>query len=125
MTNCCESATVSYPRPRGVLAALCLGNLMTVPIASPPPLYEQVAQKIEKLIRNGTLRSGDRIPSVRRASEQHGVSVTTTIQAYLALENRGLIEARPKSGFFVRSLLRDRMLEPKVSKPVSAVTAVS
>src|ERR1043166_1840350 len=96
---------------------------MIAPAAS--PLYEQVAQKIEQLIRNGTLRAGDRIPSVRRASRQHGVSVTTVIQAYLALENRGLIEARPKSGFFVRSLPRDRVLEPKTSKPASAVTAVS
>lgn len=88
-------------------------------------LYEQVADKIEKLIRCGTLRAGDRIPSVRRASEQHGVSVTTTVQAYLELENRGLIEARPKSGFYVRSLLRAQVQEPRSSKPASAVTAVT
>ncbi len=88
-------------------------------------LYEQVADKVERLIRNGTLRSGERIPSVRRASEQHGVSVTTAVQAYLELENRGLIEARPKSGFFVRPLVQSRVGEPKQSKPASAVTAVT
>lgn len=88
-------------------------------------LYEQVADKVERLIRNGTLRAGDRIPSVRRASEQHGVSVTTAVQAYLELENRGLIEARPKSGFFVRALIQGRVGEPRPSKPASAVTAVS
>ncbi|MHA3772568.1 aminotransferase-like domain-containing protein [Verrucomicrobiota bacterium sgz303538] len=93
--------------------------------SSSAALYEQVADRIEKLIRSGTLRAGERIPSVRRASEQHGVSVTTTVQAYLELENRGLIEARPKSGFFVRSLLHPRAQEPRPSKPASAVTAVT
>ncbi|HEV7868949.1 MAG TPA: winged helix-turn-helix domain-containing protein, partial [Chthoniobacteraceae bacterium] len=80
-------------------------------------LYEQVADKVEKLIRAGTIRAGDRIPSVRRACAQHGVSLTTAVQAYLTLENRGLIEARPKSGFFVRSQFRDAVLEPPTSQP--------
>jgi len=75
-------------------------------------LYEQVAGKVEKLIRSGVLRPGDRLPSVRRACAQHGVSLTTAVQAYLSLENRGLIEARPKSGFFVRSQLLDLVREP-------------
>ena len=87
-----------------------------------PALYEQIAARIEDLIRAGTLRAGERIPSVRRASEQHGVSVTTAIQAYLALENRGLIEARPKSGFFVRP--QRQIQEPKPSRPAHKATAV-
>jgi DNA-binding transcriptional MocR family regulator len=90
-----------------------------------PALYEQVAHQLEKQIRAGTLRPGDRIPSVRRASAQHGVSVTTAVQAYLALENRGLIEARPKSGFYVRPQWNERLLEPNVSSPVKAATAVA
>jgi DNA-binding transcriptional MocR family regulator len=84
--------------------------------SDPKILYLQVAGKIENLIHSGTLRPGERIPSVRRACTQHGVSLTTIVQAYLTLENRGLIEARPKSGFFVRSLLRDRVLEPITSR---------
>lgn len=87
-------------------------------------LYEQVADKIESLIHTGALRAGDRIPSVRRASNQHGVSVTTAVQAYLELENRGLIEARPKSGFFVRPQLRSQLLEPKPSRPNHSAAAV-
>jgi DNA-binding transcriptional MocR family regulator len=96
-------------------------------IASKNPglLYEQVADKIAGQIEAGTLRPGDRVPSVRRASQQHRVSVTTAVQAYLALENRGLIEARPKSGFYVRSRpLRD-VLEPGRSSPCRATRADS
>jgi DNA-binding transcriptional MocR family regulator len=94
------------------------------PPASSGALYEQVARKVERLIRSGVLRAGERIPSVRRAAEQHGVSLTTAIQAYLLLENRGLIGARPKSGFFVRPLMRDRLLEPASTRPATAATAV-
>jgi len=89
-----------------------------------PALYEQVAEKIAKLIRSGAIRPGDRIPSIRRASAQHGVSVPTVVQAYLWLENRGLIEARPKSGFFVRPQLRPEISEPTISRPARPAALV-
>src|SRR6187549_2244568 len=87
-------------------------------------LYEQVAGKIAKLIRAGTLRPGERIPSVRRACAQHGVSLTTAMQAYRLLEDRGLIEARPKSGFFVRAQWRAEGVETTKSRAKFSVTRV-
>ncbi|MDB6137586.1 MAG: gntR [Verrucomicrobiaceae bacterium] len=90
-----------------------------------PALYLQVVKKVEALIRAGTLLPGDRVPSVRHACKQHGVSVTTVLQAYLMLEDRGLIEARPKSGFFVRTRVPQMVQEPRATKPASAVTAVT
>src|SRR5271156_2966554 len=89
--------------------------MRNAPTEVTPALYEQVAEKIAKLIRSGAIRAGDRIPSIRRASAQHGVSVPTAVQAYLWLENRGLIEARPKSGFFVRP--PREVSEPMTSRP--------
>ncbi len=67
-----------------------------------PPLYKKLADTVAKLIQEGVLRPGERVPSLRKISEQHGVSVTTAIQAFVHLEDRGLVEARPKSGFFVK-----------------------
>lgn len=91
---------------------------------SQPPLYQEVADKLARLIDEGVLRPGERLPSLRRISLQHTVSLTTAVQAYIQLEDRGLVEARPKSGFFVR--VRSRPLaEPKASKPPRAVTAVT
>src|SRR3712207_4488610 len=81
------------------------------------PLYARVAADLGELIEGGVLRTGDRIPSVRRASRQHKVSMATAVQAYLALENRGLIEARPKSGFFVRYRPHLHLDEPQASRP--------
>src|SRR6187549_192900 len=65
-------------------------------------LYERIADQILGSIRTGVLVPGQRIPSVRRASEQFGVSVTTVLEAYRRLEDRGVIEARPQSGYYVR-----------------------
>ncbi|MEJ8825542.1 PLP-dependent aminotransferase family protein [Variovorax humicola] len=63
--------------------------------------YEALAADIEASIRNGTLRPGDRIPSVRRTGESRGVSASTVFQAYYLLEARGLIRARDRSGYYV------------------------
>ena len=65
-------------------------------------LYLQVSNGIEKMIAEEVLRIGDKLPSVRVLSEEHGISMGTAFQAYYHLEGRGLIEARPKSGYYVR-----------------------
>src|ERR1700744_2263852 len=87
---------------------------MSLPDAA--TLYEEVAGKIEKLIRSGALRPRERVPSVRRACAQHHVSLPTIVHAYLALEKRSLIAARPKSGFFVRSSVPDQISEPATTR---------
>jgi DNA-binding transcriptional MocR family regulator len=65
-------------------------------------LYEQLATELGQAIERGILRPGERLPSVRRLAEDRAVSIATVLQAYLVLENAGLIEVRPKSGHFVR-----------------------
>ena len=80
-------------------------------------LYEQVANEIARLIRSGTYRPGDRIPSVRAMRQRKKVSISTILQAYLQLEDRGLIEARPQSGYYVRRQPEDELPEPNISSP--------
>jgi DNA-binding transcriptional MocR family regulator len=67
-------------------------------------LYERVANDLAGVIHAGTFRPGERIPSVREMSRQRQVSITTVMQAYQLLEDRGLIEVRPQSGYFVRPM---------------------
>ena len=64
--------------------------------------YMQVAGGLEKMIAEDVLRIGDKLPSVRMLSEEYGISMGTAFQAYYHLEGRGLIESRPKSGYYVR-----------------------
>jgi DNA-binding transcriptional MocR family regulator len=65
-------------------------------------LYEHIADELGQAIERGALRAGDRLPSVRRLAQERNVSVATVLEAYLRLENAGLIEVRPKSGHYVR-----------------------
>src|SRR4051794_12755753 len=64
-------------------------------------VYETVAGRIEAMIARNTLLPGDKVPSLRRMHLDTGASVTSVLQAYTLLESRGLIEARPQSGFYV------------------------
>lgn len=64
-------------------------------------LYLQLAETLGSRIEQGLYRPGDRLPSVRAMSIEHGVSLSTVQQAYRLLEDRGLAEPRPKSGYFV------------------------
>lgn len=81
--------------------------------------YEAIADKIGNLIHEGSLRPGERVPSLRKVSQKLGVSLTSTMRAYHILEGRGLIEALPKSGFFVKASRQGwpAELEPPRSTP--------
>ncbi len=86
--------------------------------------YEQLADQIAELIRSGVLAPGERVPSVRHARRTYGVSPSTVFQAYYLLEDRGLIQARARSGYFVRELARQPLAEPGSSAPTAASTEV-
>lgn len=88
-------------------------------------LYERVAGHIAGLIERGTLRPGDRVPSVRSLSRQQGVSVATVVQAYLHLEGHGLIEARPQSGHYVRRPEKPALPEPRPARTSATASRVS
>jgi len=65
-------------------------------------IYQHIANNIEKLIIAGTLKVGDKLPSVRMLGKKQGISVSTAFQAYYSLEGKGFIEARSKSGYYVK-----------------------
>lgn len=64
--------------------------------------YLQIASSLETLINEEVLRIGDKLPSVRTLADEYSISMGTAFQAYYHLEGKGLIESRPKSGYYVR-----------------------
>lgn len=70
--------------------------------------YEKLAGELAALIDDGVLTHGDRLPSVRRLAQERRLSVSTVVQALRQLEERGLVEARPQSGYFVRQPVASR-----------------
>lgn len=82
-------------------------------------LYEQVAHEVVTHIERGLYRPGDRLPGVRTLSRQRGTSVATAVAAYRLLEDEGYIEARQRSGYYVRPRPQVPALEPEASRPAT------
>ncbi|MBK8578282.1 MAG: PLP-dependent aminotransferase family protein [Candidatus Accumulibacter sp.] len=83
--------------------------------------YERLAEDLGGIIVAGNLRPGERLPSVRRLSRERRLSVSTVLQALRRLEDRGLVEARPQSGYFVRHTLARRSQPNARSTPEAPV----
>ncbi|MBF6057080.1 aminotransferase-like domain-containing protein [Thiomicrorhabdus heinhorstiae] len=88
-------------------------------------LYENLAAGLGQQIKEGLYAPGDKLPPVRRFAETQGVSVATAVSAYYRLEAMGYIEARPKSGFYVKRLYRGEVDTPSQSQPDSVPSAVT
>ncbi len=86
--------------------------------------YEKLVRFIMGLLENGILRPGMRAPSLRNIASQHGVSITTALQAYQMLEGRNVLEARPKSGFYITSNNTISLSVPSISNPPAKATEV-
>jgi DNA-binding transcriptional MocR family regulator len=87
-------------------------------------LYHAVAHELGEAIRGGTLGIGDQLPSIRELAQTRGVSASTILHAYEALESDGLIEARPRSGYYVSENRRPTPM-PRASAPKSRSTRVA
>jgi len=97
---------------------------MQVADRSQAPLYVRTAETFIHQVANGALRPGDRVPSLRKLSRQQGVSLSTALQAYMWLENRGYLDARPQSGFYVRTPLAKLIPEPQFETGKSQPTSL-
>jgi GntR family transcriptional repressor for pyruvate dehydrogenase complex len=60
--------------------------------------YEEITEQIKRLIVDGKLKVGDKLPSTKEMSEQFGVGRSTTREALSALKAMGLIEIRQGGG---------------------------
>lgn len=87
--------------------------------------YERLADFIVGMIDHGTLTPGMRLPSVRAISETHGLSISTVLQAYRWLEDRGVLVARPQSGFYVATTQGGTLALPSSSRPRTKASTVS
>jgi DNA-binding transcriptional MocR family regulator len=92
-------------------------NPSLLPSSAPiPPRYVQMATRMAQLIESGVFQSGQRLPSVRDTAAQEGVSISTAMHAFRWLEDKGLAQAKPKTGYFVRKN-RQRISLPLVGQP--------
>ena len=87
-------------------------------------LYVNLAELLGTRIEQGFYRPGDRLPSVRALSVEHGVSLSTVQQAYRVLEDNGLATPKPKSGYFV-PVGRELPELPAIGRPAQRPVDIS
>jgi DNA-binding transcriptional MocR family regulator len=87
--------------------------------------YQEVADFITALVDGGTLAVGARVPSLRLIARQRRISLSTALQAYRLLEDRGVIAARPQSGYYVAKASVATLATPAASAPGGKATSVA
>ncbi len=106
-------------------------------------LTEQLSQRLAQRIRDRLLPAGARLPSVRETAQTQGVNPSTVVAAYDQLLAWGLVEARPRRGFFVREFDKksplpldgigvsaihqfsaSRAAEPPITSPINATALI-
>ncbi|MBV1776160.1 PLP-dependent aminotransferase family protein [Burkholderiaceae bacterium DAT-1] len=84
-----------------------------------PSLYQRLAAQYRKAIESGTLVAGTRLPSLRELMARHEVSLSTAVEVYRLLEREDYIEARDRSGYFVKLRVRSRVRPAKEPDPAA------
>lgn len=78
--------------------------------------YRRIADDLESSINNGIYAPGERLPSIRELHRRLNISISTAYHAYMELERRGLVEVRPKSGYYVGIASLKKLHPPAVPK---------
>jgi DNA-binding transcriptional MocR family regulator len=82
--------------------------------------YQILEDLLAEQIVEGRLNAGDRLPSVRVLCERHDLAKGTVLHALSRLEARGLILAKPRSGYYV---LPREAQAPAITRPTAPVAA--
>lgn len=79
-------------------------------------LYQKIVDYLIGNIEKGMILPGEKLPSLRKISDQFDVSLSTAVEAYSRLELFGYVEARNRSGYFARlPITTDNILKPSKS----------
>lgn len=70
------------------------------------PKYRQIIYSIERSLRNGELKRGDRIPSLNELCKEYTLSQDTVLVAYNELKKRGIVTSTVGKGYYI---LDDRL----------------
>ena len=63
--------------------------------------YKQIISHIENSIESGLLNKGDKLPSINKLKNDHGLSKDTILMAFNDLKSRGIIFSVLKKGYYV------------------------
>ena len=90
---------------------------------SPVPVYAQLSEQVLGALARGSLRIGERLPSVRDVAAALGINANTVNHAYSELERIGIVETRRGRGTFVATRRRTPSGTPRLVELAEAFVA--
>ncbi len=77
--------------------------MLNLDIRDSRPIYEQIKDKLRRLMVTGAIREGEKLPSVRAMASSLAINPNTIQRAYEALEAEGYVYSLPGKGIFAAS----------------------
>lgn len=84
--------------------------------SNPDPMHKQVTDQVKDAIARGSLKAGEKLPSIREMSKELMISPITIKRSYRDLEQEGYIVTRPGLGSFVAEVDINRLRSEKVDE---------
>lgn len=81
---------------------------------------ESVVEQIEKLIEEGTFKSGEKLPSVREMCEMFGVGRSAIRDAIITLKGKGTVDVKQGEGTYIRSFESVNLFNQPLISPASS-----
>ena len=102
---------------------IIIQNLVHIDKGLDEPVYQQLANGIVSVIRQGHLKPGAALPSSRKLAELFDIHRKTVVAAFDELQAQGWVESFPRRGLFVAAelpVMRPRRLAREVTDAVGA-----
>ena len=80
------------------------------------PIYVQIVDQVRRAVEVGGLRSGERLPTVRRLAEDLAIAPNTIVRAYNELQRMGLVDSKPGVGTVVAEGIEEVARERRVEE---------
>ncbi len=81
---------------------------------TPPRISDAVVSQLERLIFEGVLKPGDRLPPERELAKKLNVSRPTLREATVIMQSRGLLQARRGGGTYVCDVVAHTLTDPMI-----------
>jgi DNA-binding transcriptional regulator YhcF (GntR family) len=85
----------------GCFLYICNVQFKPLKTKSGVPKYKQIISSVEDAIVNGSLKKGDKLPSLNAIKNKHSLSRDTILTAFNELKNRGIIHSIVGKGYYV------------------------
>lgn len=89
--------------------------MLSISLASPVPIHDQLVSGLRDLIASGTLAEGDELPPVRQLAADLGINLNTVARAYRELTDAGLLASARGRGTVVIATV-ERAAGPKAEE---------